>query len=996
MIPNAGDTISIIELNVNSIISHQRRHNLQAFIVKHKPDIMLLNETKLKDMHVLHFKGYQLIRTNKSSPLMVGTAVLIRDKIKHDTLDTLHWNLQSLECTAVLVTTTRRPLCVISAYRSAQKPNLLTQDIEFLTDICQQKNWDLVLGGDLNAKHTDWQNASTCTQGRALAKWLLLNSIQRSIILEYPSAPSFRRNNYSSVLDLFLISASLNIVRSTNQSGLQVLDYDSDHHAVSLIVNLNARLKRQCPRTVLNFRDVNWSHFKNQLTSTISTVHIPASRNLNPSEIDAKLNEITSCIRRVMSETIPSITIQKDNIAVLPQDILDLIAQKKCMRRRWERARHSPDANRLRTEVKLLAKIIDERIKLFRNAQWTNTLSMIKPGPETFKKVKSLSNPGGMCLNVPKSMLNPDTGSSDSRKEDIAQILGNHFERVHKQNASLSSAAFTNQVNTDTSNRYNNNFSPKCHFSLNESADSTNFNRNRHLISTSSLNSILQTLKNKKSAGCDEIPNVVLRKLPPSCIKKIAILFNQMYNIGYFPNIWKCATVIPICKHNKPENSASSYRPISLLPCLSKVYERALKTVLDMHCEDNNILPDDQFGFRPGRSTNQALVILKTDICTELNRRTPTIACATDIEKAFDTVWREGIVYKMRNKFGFDDHICRCIFHYMLNRTFKVKLDQLFSDTHTIAAGVPQGGVLSALLYIIYVADMPSPPAHTNPIRRLQYADDMIVYVAAKDLIRSEHRLNAYLADIVAFLDKWKIKINPSKCEAIVFKGPYNQCCKSVNARHKHVAIQISGQALTPQNAIKYLGVTLQKNFKHVQHINNILRNVNKCFFGLRPVLQKITGLNVAVKMLCYKQLIRPIITYGFPCWSDISSSQMERLRKVERVCIRACTNTRRRGTYRHINNTRLYRRADIDRIDIALVEQACKFFDKDFPDCNLIQHCRHLDPVDLVQSHTFKPPWYIVHLKNIDMLYENNNLVHYHRRHNTNIRNNLVYNTHQ
>lgn len=149
--------------------------------------------------------------------------------------------------------------------------------------------------------------------------------------------------------------------------------------------------------------------------------------------------------------------------------------------------------------------------------------------------------------------------------------------------------------------------------------------------------------------------------------------------------------------------------------------------------------------------------------------------------------------------------------------------------------------------------------------------------------------------------------------------------------------------------------------------------------------------------MICYKQLIRPIIFYGFPSWSDISSHQMERLRRIERVCLRTCTNSRRkRNDFIYINNSELLRRADIKRIDKELVTQTVNFFDKPCEDCPLFQASLAHEPTHLDDQRTFyKPPWNLSYLNITNRLYSNNLLLLYHRPSNP-ANPNTVYNTNQ
>lgn len=988
-----NNLLKIITLNVNSIVSHQRRHNIQQFLNQQKPDLLLLNETHLNNKHRVHFRNYGLIRTDKQpNKAMTGTAILIKNAVKKCNLVTTNWNLQALEITAVLVHTSQRPLCVIAAYRHATNINRISHDLTIITDLCEQNRWDVIIGGDFNAKHPSWHNQTTCVQGRALDNWLDQNQVQRHLKLECPCVYTYRTNNTASILDFFIISDSLDIVRDQYISNLDVLDFDSDHRAVVLVIRLTSRIVKTGQKLTPNYHNVDWSHFKNQLDTKIRLVQIPATRNMSESEIDHKLEELCGAIKSTMDEVIPQTKINKDNICTLPPDILDLIKNKNQLRRRWERRRLQPIAPQLKTEIRLLSKIIDERIKITRNEQFEHKLTAIKPGPSMFSQIRLLGRT--KVYHTPSSITDPTTGQQATDTTEMCNILATNFENVHKQNENLGDTLFTSDVNNFVTNQLNI-ATPRTTFSTSSPANPTTFNAEHHLISIPTLQAIIKRCANKKSCGHDGIPNTVIRKLSTNCITKIATLFNQIYNIGYFPKTWKLAIVVPILKPKKPAAEATSYRPISLLPCLSKIYERALKHTIDIYCEDNNIIPEDQFGFRPGRSTTQALTIFKTDIAMKFNHRTPTIACAMDIEKAFDTVWQHGLIYKMLNTFYFNHHMCKCIHNYLKHRTFQVRLDGESSDTRPISAGVPQGGVLSALLYTIYIADMPNPTPHPIPIRRLLYADDMIVYVATKHLILGQTRVNEYIAEIERFFKMWKIRINPLKSEAIVFKGPNKHFSRAVNKYHNDVAIKISDQTLVPQATLKYLGVTFSKNMRNVRHIDHIIKKVRASISCIRPLLCRKKGLSTKVKLLCYKQLIRSQICHGFPSWSDVSSAQMERIRRIERACIRSCTSTWRDDDRKYISNAILMRNANIDRIDRVLVKQALNHLERhtDIPD---MQRCLHIYPTNTDTSDMpYKPPWHLKHLDNNNLLYTNEKLLFYHRRFHTHNQG-LVYNTAQ
>lgn len=161
-----------------------------------------------------------------------------------------------------------------------------------------------------------------------------------------------------------------------------------------------------------------------------------------------------------------------------------------------------------------------------------------------------------------------------------------------------------------------------------------------YFTNTYDLTKRFKKLNNKKSFGLDGIPNIVLKKLPTKPIYNYAIIFNNLLNYSLFPENWKKAKVVAIFKKNKDKYSPASYRPISLLPNISKIYETIINNRIITHCDHNDIIPESQFGFRFKHSTIHAINQLTSDINWALNGKKCLGACLIDLEKAFDTMDR--------------------------------------------------------------------------------------------------------------------------------------------------------------------------------------------------------------------------------------------------------------------------------------------------------------------------------------------------------------------
>lgn len=265
-------------------------------------------------------------------------------------------------------------------------------------------------------------------------------------------------------------------------------------------------------------------------------------------------------------------------------------------------------------------------------------------------------------------MITPlDSNDQNTQQSTLqrANILGQAFEKVHHTTLKLGDAVFESAVSASIMNDLLQTTEPLTAFThtniashaelQNDASTASNMEpiqipqplmingyKEQHKPNTIHLGfttaieieNIIVNKNNKKSSGSDGVPNIVLRKLTKNFYMKIAIIFNQIYNNAYWPKNWKNAIIIPLLKPNKPPSNCDSYRPISLLPCISKIYETFILNKIKRHCFDNEIVPDYQFGFKEKHSTLHALSILQHDITSALNDRTPTIACSLDCAKA--------------------------------------------------------------------------------------------------------------------------------------------------------------------------------------------------------------------------------------------------------------------------------------------------------------------------------------------------------------------------
>ncbi|GFT24805.1 probable RNA-directed DNA polymerase from transposon X-element [Trichonephila clavipes] len=218
--------------------------------------------------------------------------------------------------------------------------------------------------------------------------------------------------------------------------------------------------------------------------------------------------------------------------------------------------------------------------------------------------------------------------------------------------------------------------------------------------------SYVQRLKPRKSPGLDQISNRMIKNLPLKFLLFITLLINQLFKNNYFPKAWKTAVVIPTLKPDKDSALPSNYSPISLLSCLSKVYEFVLLQRLNQHCAAFNFIIPEQCGFRPKCSTVHQLLRVTELIHSGFTKHEATGILFLDIAKAFDKIWHDGLLIKLI-QLDFPPPLIKSIHSFLSDRTFRVRVDKTLSSPRPIRSSLPQGSLSSPLLFTLYVNDMP-------------------------------------------------------------------------------------------------------------------------------------------------------------------------------------------------------------------------------------------------------------------------------------------------
>ena len=222
-----------------------------------------------------------------------------------------------------------------------------------------------------------------------------------------------------------------------------------------------------------------------------------------------------------------------------------------------------------------------------------------------------------------------------------------------------------------------------------------------------------------------------------------------------------------LIKPDKPPSQPTSYRPISLLSAIIKLFERVIEERLRKHLEDNGFFSKYQSGLRKSKSTNDLLFRLSQTIMESFSRGEHVTAALLDVEKALDNVWHNGLRYKIY-QLDLPTKLCRWLSDFLVRRVIPVRTEGFLSPNVYPKAGVPQGSNLSPLFFI-YVNDMPNPSHYQT--NNSQFADDAGQCVVSKNIDLAAEYLQRDLDKLARWCAKWRIKLNPEKTKVIIFSN---------------------------------------------------------------------------------------------------------------------------------------------------------------------------------------------------------------------------------
>ncbi|MEW8546207.1 MAG: reverse transcriptase family protein, partial [Candidatus Thiodiazotropha sp.] len=780
--------ISIIHLNIQSILPKMGMLEVEM----QNYDVLIFTETWLSP----RISNDEIMITNFNCPYRKdrvdrqGGGVAIYTKIGIPSINRPELLYDNLEAICIEIKLQSHKILLCGLYRPPSTGTEYWDLIDASFDNMSTSSIkDLVIMGDFNCDMLKNDVPNKTSE-------LMLSYNLQQVIEE----PTHYTEHSASLIDLALVSNPSSIIYSDVTSPF-VPDLIRYHCPIILILEFRKPSKTTFKRHIWLYDKGDYNKYRRLLNET------DWNQVLSTPDLNETVSKVTDVIIESAKAAIPNkiVTIRPKEPKWINCYIKRQIRQRKRLFKTAKRLNNATTWTKFRQKRNAVTALIRDAKHKY-NDKLANDLKDNTLNSKSWYKISAnLLNPNTDTQTIP--YLEVDDMLAETNTE-ITEALNNYF---------------TEQATIDDSYATLPNFVTPDHPFL-ESI----------YISDEDVKDSISLLKPNKAPGPDTISPKLIKEGANQLIVPLRKLFNKSLRLKQFPYLWKDANVIPVHKKDsltKPCN----YRPISLLSYLGKLMERCIHKHISNYLKQNNVITTFQSGFQSGDSTVNQLVYLNNTFLNALDKGKEIRIVFCDVSKAFDRVWHQGLLFKLKSV-GFSGDILEWFSSYLSNRRQRVCFKGTSSSWMHINAGVPQGSILGPTLFLIFINDIVQ-NIRTN-IRL--FADDTSLFKIVDCPINAAIELNIDLNNIFKWARKWLVDFNAAKTVSLIiskkrikpnhpelFMG--NSSIKEVN-QHKHLGLVFSSDA-TWTNQIKAISEKAWKRIGYLRRLRFLLD---------RPSLQKI------------------------------------------------------------------------------------------------------------------------------------------------------------
>lgn len=838
-IPVKDNDLKIMSQNIRSIYANIDGLNANLIAVDVIPDILILTECRLNpDKPTPILANYTSYETTNKLNQNDGVVVYVRNeiivkKVKEVKLD---------HASCVQIDTFNSS--ILGIYRS---PSNINADIfinslnSHLESLKLYKN--IILTGDININLIAHDSERAYERNNRIN---YLNMLSMHSLMPSHTFPT----REASCLDHFM----LKLEKDKSSAQVAVLNTSITDHAM---IFLNLSYQTYCKKCI-NIKTV--TDFNKAL---ISLKEKNLSELLFCDNPNILIERFINVIFESLQENTNTVHVPSSKRLIKPWITSGIL---RCIRNRntlHKKVQSDPHNDILKISYKRYRNFCNNLIKKCkRNYEREQLEKSTKNSKSLWKSIKSITYGNKNTKYDNTKLLSIKTSPTES-----VNYVNEYFTNIGKELAENLTLNSSSQIQThDTQNPQVNSFV---------------------LLETDpqEVHDVLMSLKSDSAPGWDNIPTSFLKLAKNEVCPIISYLTNLCFNIGIFPNILKQSIITPVHKNGDMDN-VSNYRPISVLPSISKILEKLINKRLISYLDKFKIISDSQYGFRNGRSTEDAVSALCTYIVHEVDNGKKCLAVYLDLKKAFDTVCVPFLINKLEN-IGIRDTPLALFRDYLCERKQRVKIGKHISRDSNITYGVPQGSVLGPTLFLVYIDGLCN--LKIGDAKFISYADDTAVVFSNHtwDSVRLDAEMG--LAKIANWLEANLLTLNAQKTNYMCYTiynrtqpgRSFNIRIHNSDGRHDK---QCNCPIINKVSSTKYLGVMLDQNLKwypQIEVLSNRVRKLVWIFKALRHVAQK------PLLSKIYIALAQSVLGYCISIWGGAAKTKFIEVERAQRVLVK-------------------------------------------------------------------------------------------------------------
>jgi Reverse transcriptase (RNA-dependent DNA polymerase) len=602
---------------------------------------------------------------------------------------------------------------------------------------------------------------------------------------------------------------------------------------------------------LLTFKIKNSQNLQNIIKSRINYRKIVENNLLTEPCQSSNLDSFVQSISKIISENTQKIIQPKKTTCrkeYVTDDILILIRKREKF---YKLMKKHPNNLFLNLRFKTLRNLVKYKIrdskKQFYETKFKESLYDSK---KTWKTVNELIKGTPAKSETYTIEIN---GSKSDNETQIADSFNEYFSKIGQK---IQNEMVTTTGNFRSSLIYSD--SQLSHFSP---------------TSEEQVLKIINELKPNVAVGYDGISAKFLKKFSAKLAPNLTLLINKCLQIGQFPDSLKKAKITPVFKTGSKTNM-SNYRPISILPAISKIFETIILHQLLTHLNSINFFHKNQYGFLPASSTLSATINLMNYILKNMDKKRKVGCLFIDLQKAFDCVDHNILIAKLKAA-GIIDKALKIFISYFTSRKQCVKINNTVSNEQDILTGIPQGSILGATLFLVFINDI----FNLELCGDIQlYADDAVVMYSAN----THFTILQQMKQDATVLNRWfsmnRIKMNFSKSNFILFGSEEGNL----------VELLFENEKISEVKSVKYLGLIIDCKLKWTDHIALVKKKILSMYIALCKSRSFITE---KIAWQIYNSHIYSHLTYLNPIWSSATENRMTILKTLQNKCIKKIRN---------------------------------------------------------------------------------------------------------